>query len=143
MSLNSARDADDPLRRARRQTLSTIHKQTGDPQPVGIAVQHLYLTVVNHGPIGHEHARKARDAALEQGLLVEYEGADGTTRYGLTEAGVDAVEGAAMPIYSPADESALRDIIDREVSKPDGDVDGDVIGWANTHLLSLPEADDE
>jgi len=135
----SARPADDPLRRARKQTLSTVHKQTGDPQPVGIAVQHLYLTTVCHGSTDHEHARKARDAALEQGLLVAYEDADGTTRYGLTEAGVDAVAGAEMPIYGAADEAALRAVLETETSRPEPSKD--VIGWANTHLLSLPEGD--
>lgn len=135
----SPRPADDPLRAARDRTLGTVHKQTGDPQPVGIAVQHLYLTVVNHTGISHEVARKARDAALEHDLLVAYEDADGTTRYGLTTEGVDAVEDASMPIYDRTDEAALRAVLETETSRPEPSKA--VIGWANTHLMSLPEAE--
>lgn len=135
----SPRPADDPLRAARDRTLGTVHKQTGDPQPVGIAVQHLYLTVVRHGSLTHEQARTARDAALEHDLLVAYEDADGTTRYGLTPEGVDAVEDASMPIYDRADEDALRAVLETETSRPEPSKA--VIGWVNTHLMSLPEAE--
>lgn len=135
----SPRPADDPLRAARDRTLGTVHKQTGDPQPVGIAVQHLYLTAVRHGSLTHEQARTARDAALEHDLLVAYEDADGTTRYGLTPEGVDAVEDASMPIYDRADEDALRAVLETETSRPEPSKA--VIGWVNTHLMSLPEAE--
>jgi len=138
--LSSSRDADDPLREARERTLGTVLHNTGDPQPVGVAVQHLYLSTVNHGPVDHDHARKARDAALENGLLVAYEDAAGTERYGLTADGVAAIDHAEMPIFDAADEDALREVLEVETSRPDPDKD--VIGWANTHLLSLPEDTD-
>jgi len=138
--LSSSRDADHPLRKARTQVLATVLRNTGDPQPVSIAVAHLYLTTVAHGSLAHEHVRTARDAALEQELLVAYDDAAGTTRYALTEAGVTTLDAAhaEMPIYGPADEAALREVLDVETSRPEPSKA--VIGWANTHLLSLPES---
>lgn len=135
----SARSASDPLRAAQTQLLQTVLLNTGDPQPVAIAPQHLYLSTVAHGSVEHEHARKARDAALENDLLVAYEARDGTTRYGLTEAGVAEIDDAELPIYDAADEGALRAVVETEAARPEPDKD--VIGWANRHLSSLPDGE--
>jgi len=134
----SARAKDDPLRKARERFLGTIHKNVGDPQPVLLRAHALHQMLSQSG-IDLRHAYTARDAALEHGLAFRWRDDEGQVRYGLTPEGVAAVEDASMPIYDAADEAALRAVLETETSRPEPSKA--VIGWANTNLMSLPEAE--
>jgi predicted metal-dependent hydrolase len=74
-------------------------------------------------------------AALENGDVVKWRAGGCRTRYGLTASGIEELDNYNEPIFSPADESALREVIEVETKK--ANPDRDVVGWVNRRLATL------
>ena len=127
--------------RAYHRALSTIEKNAGDPQPVLLKATSLWQSLVANGSLGHGVAENALRAATENGHVVRWTDTEGQYRYGLTVDGVAELPNAGLPVYDAADESALRDVIETEAAR--AEPNQAVIGWANQHLQSLREADND
>ena len=125
-------DSERPYRRV----LGIIHCNTGDPQPVTIK-QPTFWTKVKHTPVAKADAAKALRAARENDHVFRHKDDAGEIRYGLTPAGVAELPDAAMPIYAPEDEAALRDTLGTENSRPNPNAL--VTESIATHIQSLPD----
>ena len=129
-------------RRPYQRVLSTINLNTGHDQPVLIAA-HTLWAIVGHGSMSRSDARTALQAARENSAVIRWRDGAGEIRYGLTSEGVDELPDTELPIYSAEDVDALQDVIKTEASRPDGEMKQSIIGWANQHLQSVREAEND
>jgi hypothetical protein len=123
-------------RKARYERMArAIAHNTGDPQPPMIDATALFTVTVANGSLDSEAAKHALQAAVENGDVLRWRDAEGGVRYGLTDSGIKGTSDVSRPLLSPADEDALRDIIETEADR--ADPNRDVIGWANRRLAAL------
>ncbi|MDQ2053261.1 hypothetical protein [Halobellus sp. H-GB7] len=127
--------------RAYRIILGMLHKNTGHGSPVTMSASHLWNTV-RHASLSKGDAKTALQAARENGDVHRWQDGEGQIRYALAADGVDELPDTEMPIYTSEDVDALKAVIDVEVSRPDDELDQNVIGWANTHLQAIKEGSD-
>jgi len=127
----------EPSRAERRQryqrVLSAIYHKTGDPQPVMCRSTVLRRALANS--LDEDAAVATLKAALENGDVIKWRAGGCRTRYGLTASGIEELDNYHKPIFDPADESALREVIEVETKK--ANPDRDVVGWVNRRLATL------
>lgn len=89
--------------RAYEMTIECVHAQTSPKQPPGVEPKRVWMHLVRHGPLSHDEARTAKQAAVENGDLIQWRDADGTVR--LTRADdEDALERARDWLVDGIDE---------------------------------------
>lgn len=117
-----------------RKLLRTIAYQTGHPQPVMCSARTLWTTLVANGSVDHHDAKSALRAARENDHVVRRE-TDDDVWYGVTTDGIDAVEELSRPLFEPADESKVREILTAEVGSDEPNKR--LIGWCNSRLEEM------
>lgn len=132
--------ARDVRKRRYRRVLRTILLNTGDPNRPMIGA-HTLWTHVRNGDLDHRAAKNALRAAREQDAVIRWQDEDGQYRYAVDDAGLDELPNHEPPMFGPADETALRYVLDVETSRPEPDKQ--VIGWVNRRLAALEDGDDD
>jgi hypothetical protein len=113
--------------------LGILRANTGHGMPPLLAGSALWVTV-GHSSLGQTDALRALQATIEQGDTLRWPDAEGTTRYGLTQSGYDALP-YSTPQFVPEDRAALRGVIEIEAGREDPD--REVIAWANRWLDTI------
>jgi len=113
--------------------LGILRGNTGHGMPPMLAGSALWVTVGN-GSLAHTDAVRALQATIEQGDTRRWTDAAGTTRYGLTQSGYDALP-YSTPQFVPEDRPALRGVIEIEAGRDNPD--REVIAWANRWLDTI------
>jgi len=119
--------------------LGILRANTGHEMPPLLSGAALWVTVGN-GSLTHTDGVRALQATIEQGDTLRWTDADGTTRYGLTQSGHDALP-YSTPQFVPADRPALRQVLETEAGRDDPD--REVIAWANRWLDTIQGDGDE
>lgn len=117
--------------------LAIVADVTGDPDHPLVAGTHLW-EVCSRRDWLMSHAIAAMDAAITNGHVVSWIDGEGTPRYALTVAGVDAHSRLDAPKYSDADVAALRGVADSEAASA-SPAQG-IVKWANEHLAAIEDA---